>query len=102
MFAVKSQEKSEIQRLKNSLYYQIYNKDYFNIVESFPVEQIVSVSFHARLARLALGVKLDDIYNSQELKHTLIENPQMYPDKRFRELVLSLKELLCRKECWIK
>ena len=98
LFAVKSQEKSEIQRLKNSLYYQIYNKDYFNIVESFPVEQIVSVSFHARLARLALGVKLDDIYNSQELKHTLIENPQMYPDKRFRELVLSLKELLCRKE----
>ena len=98
LFAIKSQEKSEIQRVKNSLYYQIYNKDYFNIIERLSIEQIVSVSFHARLAKLALGVKLDDIYNSQDLKQTLIDNPQMYPDKRFRELVLSLKELLRRKK----
>ena len=95
--ACEAQNKSEAHKVKNNLYYHVYNKDYFDVLESLPFEQIVSFPFHARLARLALGVKLDTIYNPQELKKFLIDNPQMHPDKRFRELILSFKKLLNQK-----
>ncbi len=98
VFAIKSNDETAKQQVKNSLYHQIYNKDYFDIVEMFSCEQILSFPFHTRLARLALSVKLDDIYESKVLKSKLIDNPQIHPDNRFKKLVLSLKELLKQKQ----
>lgn len=93
IYALTEKDVAEQNRIKKSMYYQVYNKDFFAMIEGLTFDQIKTTFIHSRIALLALGVKLNSIQSADEYQEYLILNPASHPDARFRSLIRAYNSL---------
>ena len=96
-YAMVNKDYVEMAKIKSSLYHQVYNAEYFNLMEILTLEEIKKTSIHSRLPILALGTSISEYSSSDDIKTLLLKEKHKCPDSRFKLLVSSLKGLMKEK-----
>jgi len=96
-YAMLNDDQAEMVKIKNSMYHQVYNTEYFDLMESLSLEEIKKTSIHSRLPILALGTNIMEYSNVDDVQTYLLLEKHKRPDYRFKLLVSSLKTLMEEK-----